>query len=404
MENQSQGEQKLPHRSVFHLRPLYVVITIIGIISVGILFVFFNKTKDVTKEVFPDVLGTYIAPQGQITITRERSNSIRVIGKVTYPKPGNAENDRYTGKIDGVLNFSSSSVPTYTDPLDTACLITFTFKINSVYLSGASENCDVLLASFDGEYMKASELSTFKTDVHAGKYGSQTEPKYDKNGDVEWGEASWWITIYPKTDSSIIFYLDLNRGAPSYNSGGLQAIAIAQSDNTFDYSSDEYGECHFKLMFTDNNVTIETIDNKHDCGFGNGVIADAVYPRKTRTIPVSYVDRSGDTIYFKGSYSEVDQQTIGEDTQSLYMYYESEAEELSISELKSAIPALVKKLAVQYKEDPIYTGDITISIDAYLDVYKKRAPTDTVFVDAIRTKLFDTYGPCLGAPKEQCVE
>ncbi len=102
--------------------------------------------------------------------------------------------------------------------------------------------------------------------------------------------------------------------------------------------------------------------------------------------------------------TEYDKQTIGEDMQSLYMYYESEAEELPISELKAAIPALVQKLAVQYKEDPIYTGDIAISIDAYLDVYKKRAPTDATYVDAIHAKLLDTYGPCLGVPKEQCKE
>jgi hypothetical protein len=102
------------------------------------------------------------------------------------------------------------------------------------------------------------------------------------------------------------------------------------------------------------------------------------------------------------SQTEKDTQTIGEDTQELYMTYQADAEALSIPDLKAAIPILVENLNVQYKKDPAFTGDIYLNLDAYLNVYKKRVPSDAAYVDKIVSILYEAYGPCLGVPKEQC--
>lgn len=102
------------------------------------------------------------------------------------------------------------------------------------------------------------------------------------------------------------------------------------------------------------------------------------------------------------SVNKEDPQTISEDTQDLYMTYQADAEALSVSDLKAAIPILVENLNVQYKKDPAFTGDIYLNLDAYLNVYKKRVPSDAAYVDIIVSKLYETYGPCLGVPKEQC--
>jgi hypothetical protein len=41
---------------------------------------------------------------------------------------------------------------------------------------------------------------------------------YSYGDDVEKGKTGT-VFIYPETDSTILFYIDLNRGAPSYNMG-----------------------------------------------------------------------------------------------------------------------------------------------------------------------------------------
>lgn len=102
------------------------------------------------------------------------------------------------------------------------------------------------------------------------------------------------------------------------------------------------------------------------------------------------------------SQTEKDTQTIDEDTQELYTTYQADAEALSIPDLKAAIPILVENLNVQYKKDPAFTGDIYLNLDAYLNVYKKRVPSDAAYVDKIVSSLYEAYGPCLGVPKEQC--
>jgi hypothetical protein len=90
-------------------------------------------------------------------------------------------------------------------------------------------------------------------------------------------KASGTVLVYPETDNTILFYVDLNRGAPSYNMGSL------------------FG----RLKIEDNTLTIATIEKSYDCGFGHGVTVDGTYKRKSTRVPESFETAEGIKYSFK---------------------------------------------------------------------------------------------------------
>ncbi len=227
MENQP--DNTIP-KTPYHIRPLHLVLItlVVGLVVAG--FIWSKKPNQFTSvnSLWQGKWEQNIdfnsgedwgnsAPSAILTITNESAKEFSFNIDIQ---------GWHVGQIEGVATKVSDTEAIFSASVLDAdpkiyCTLKFTHYSSHISVVETThhsdfEGCPAYAAvgasiNFDGEYMKASELSTFKTDVHAGKYGSQTEPKYDKNGDVEWGEASWWITIYPKTDSSIIFYLDLNR-------------------------------------------------------------------------------------------------------------------------------------------------------------------------------------------------
>ncbi len=153
-------------------------------------------------------------------------------------------------------------------------------------------------------YYSDSNPAALKTNVYAGEYRYKPDPadiKYDDNGDVLYGDGAGSVLVYPISNTSIAFYLDKTRGAPSYNMGQLYGIAIANTiPGTFQYSEigDDY-QCKFNLIFSDSGLTIVTVDDNYECGYGNGIISDDVYPKESSTVPEKYIDGQGDTYYFK---------------------------------------------------------------------------------------------------------
>lgn len=132
---------------------------------------------------------------------------------------------------------------------------------------------------------------------HVGKY---------TYGNLKLGERSGTIYVYPDSENSIVFYLDLSRGAPSYNSGSLLGKAILDKNkkDTFVYYSDVFDfnkddVCNFKITFTPKEASIITVNDKINCGFGYGVNADGVFIKQSNEIPVYYISGEGEKIYFK---------------------------------------------------------------------------------------------------------
>jgi hypothetical protein len=104
---------------------------------------------------------------GEIFIKKD-SDTVYVEGGTTiYPTPGSLGD--YTVRIKGVLKFLTNNTAIYTDPKDIGCKISFKFVDRGggdilfdplLTIDGASENCDVLLSSLDGNYFYQTDQVT----------------------------------------------------------------------------------------------------------------------------------------------------------------------------------------------------------------------------------------------------
>lgn len=132
---------------------------------------------------------------------------------------------------------------------------------------------------------------TFLTAKYAGIYSFGT--------DVEKG-AVGSFTSYPESDSTILFFLDVCRGAPSYNQGQLFGRLVIQNNNALYFSKQPYDSngCKLKIQFKGNELTIESVEGFDECSFGGNVSADNTYHRSDSSIP-KYFLNEGDTVVFK---------------------------------------------------------------------------------------------------------
>ena len=109
------------------------------------------------------------------------------------------------------------------------------------------------------------------------------------------------VMIYPLSDNSALFYLDVCLGAPSYNSGTLFGeITITENIGFYDSNIDnEFLNCLLKFEFSSNQLKITTDTESDDCGFGHGIDADHIYKLKDASIPEYYENMEGNRIMFK---------------------------------------------------------------------------------------------------------
>lgn len=123
--------------------------------------------------------------------------------------------------------------------------------------------------------------------------------KYEFGEDIEKGPVGL-VSVYPLTDTAALFYLDVNRGAPSYNMG-LLAGQMKIVNNVGIYNSKSANEegCIIKFTFANNKLEVSTDAKKGDCGFGFNVYADNTYKLVDSKIPEFYISGEGDTVLFK---------------------------------------------------------------------------------------------------------
>lgn len=117
--------------------------------------------------------------------------------------------------------------------------------------------------------------------------------------DIEKGPVGS-VLVYPLTDSSALFFMDVNRGAPSYNMGQMQGeIKMINNTGRFEYEGDEHFSCALKFEFSPNLLKVRTVDGQDECGFGFGVRADYDYKKIDESIPQFYLYGPGDTVWFE---------------------------------------------------------------------------------------------------------
>jgi hypothetical protein len=138
---------------------------------------------------------------------------------------------------------------------------------------------------------------TLKTVKYAGVY------KFGDNGKKG---VFGSVTVYPETDSTILFFIDICRGAPSYNLGQLYDRLKIENGKGLYYSKNSNAkiECKWQVTINKKVLTIATLDNCYQCGFGNGVVADYRYQRKDNSIPHYFTDGHGHRIYFSNTSPE----------------------------------------------------------------------------------------------------
>ena len=145
----------------------------------------------------------------------------------------------------------------------------------------------ILLAFFCVENLIAQDFP------YAGTYVYGTHPEGGPKGTLK---------IYPTSPTTLIFHLNLNRGAPSYNSGELVGeIKIAsnrEGDFTIKKDSDLIN-CSLHFWFQNDTVFIRTNDKADHCGYGFGVYSNGDYKRISYKTPEYFEDRTGEKTYFK---------------------------------------------------------------------------------------------------------
>ncbi len=140
-------------------------------------------------------------------------------------------------------------------------------------------------------FLQTNYGQTLKTVKYAGVYS------FGKN--VETGPVGS-VTIYPESDTTVLFYIDICRGAPSYNLGQLYGRLKMKNGKATFYTKETLDKkgCKWIITISDSLLTIRTLDKCDECNFGANVYADNQYTRKERKIPIYFVDGHNHKIYF----------------------------------------------------------------------------------------------------------
>lgn len=101
------------------------------------------------------------------------------------------------------------------------------------------------------------------------------------------------LKVFPLNSGNALFFLDVNRGAPSYNLGQRYGeMSIKGDEGTY-----EADGCVLRFEFGMGSVEVQQ-DSGTDCGFGANVKADQNYALIDSSIPDFYVKADGDTVKF----------------------------------------------------------------------------------------------------------
>ena len=114
--------------------------------------------------------------------------------------------------------------------------------------------------------------------------------------------ATGVVYVYPKSDTELLFYLELSRGAPSYNNGAIVGGMTIYNSEEADFTYVNKGEninCSMNFWFTNNTLYIRTNDEADNCGYGYGIFSNGDFKKIQSTTPQYFIDREGREIWFK---------------------------------------------------------------------------------------------------------
>jgi hypothetical protein len=98
------------------------------------------------------------------------------------------------------------------------------------------------------------------------------------------------IYVYPNSDSTLLFFLELQRGAPSYNLGEMVGEMKIMEPGMAEFTRNGGGcNCNFRIFFKGDSLIIRTINDAYKCGFGCCVYTDGNYKRIQKETPKFYL-------------------------------------------------------------------------------------------------------------------
>ncbi len=153
-----------------------------------------------------------------------------------------------------------------------------------------------IACSSDNTNSKGDSANSDSANVQATAFNSPIGGVYSFGTNPE-VEAVGTLFVYPESDSTFLFHIDFNRGAPSYNMALLAGRGELVGDTGVYYNEvpDQVEACKIKFYFRKDFVQIE--NSERNCGFGANCMIDHVYDRIDVT-PEFYVGPEGDTVYF----------------------------------------------------------------------------------------------------------
>jgi|GEM_PF-1165755 hypothetical protein len=150
-------------------------------------------------------------------------------------------------------------------------------------------------SKMDSNQLISKETVHYSDSIFTKKYAGI----YSYGSNVE-EEPVGSLTVFPESDSTVLIYLDVCRGAPSYNLGQLRSRLAIQNDTALYFYKDQYADngCKLLFAFTNEEINVTTIEGYEECGFGHAVYADGKFILSDKNIPAYFIGVEGDTIYF----------------------------------------------------------------------------------------------------------
>ncbi|UOQ72555.1 hypothetical protein [Hymenobacter cellulosilyticus] len=165
----------------------------------------------------------------------------------------------------------------------------------------------VLAASLVGCTSQPDSNQTPKEPATTARQPTATGPATAQYaGQYWWGktageEPSGLLTVYPESDSTVLFQVDANGGAPAYHLANVLGRATLRGKTAFYFAKapeDEKG-CRLRIAFTPDAATVASVPGyTQDCLFGGSFTPDGTYQRISRQAPAYVLDSAGDTLRF----------------------------------------------------------------------------------------------------------
>ena len=129
--------------------------------------------------------------------------------------------------------------------------------------------------------------NNLNTTKYAGVYEYGDNPENGPTGK---------IIIYSESHGTLLFFIDICKGSPSYNMGNLYDRVKIKSDKGIYYSKDY--ACSFSFIFTKNKLILKTINDCYDCPFGGNVSVDGEYYKVKNAVFDHFIDMKRKKYFF----------------------------------------------------------------------------------------------------------